>query len=80
MERIQMGLRIENEETERLARELARETGESLTVAVKEAIRKRLDRIGQNSQNITVERILEIGKECASHLKEPYKSKNPTNP
>jgi antitoxin VapB len=69
-----MGLNIKNEEAHRLARELARATGESMTVAVSEAIRERLDRIRGNSKKSQVERILEIGRDCAAHLKEPYKS------
>lgn len=39
-----MALSIKNQETERLARELARVTGESLTQAVTEALRDRLVR------------------------------------
>ena len=40
-----MSLNIKNEETHRMARELARLTGESMTAAVNEAIRERLDRV-----------------------------------
>jgi antitoxin VapB len=69
-----MGLNIKNEEAHRLARELARATGESMTAAVSEAIRERLERIRGKSKKGAVERILEIGKDCAAHLKEPYKS------
>lgn len=39
-----MALNLKNQETERLARELARITGESLTVAVTVALKERLDR------------------------------------
>ncbi len=39
-----MALSIKNDETERLARELARQTGESLTLAVTLAIKERLER------------------------------------
>lgn len=39
-----MALSLKNEETERLARELARRTGESLTVAVTVALKERLER------------------------------------
>jgi antitoxin VapB len=39
-----MGLNIKNDETHRLAAELARLTGESMTSAVTEAIRQRLER------------------------------------
>lgn len=41
-----MALNIKNPETERLARELSRVTGETLTKAVDEAVRERLSRIG----------------------------------
>ena len=40
-----MGLHIKSEETHRLARELARLTGESMTAAVTEAVRERIDRL-----------------------------------
>ena len=67
-----MSLNIKNEETHRMARELARLTGESMTVAVNEAIRERLERVrGGKSM---ADRLMEIGKDCAAHLKEPYKS------
>jgi antitoxin VapB len=39
-----MALSLKNDETERLARELAKKTGESLTVAVKIALQERLER------------------------------------
>jgi antitoxin VapB len=39
-----MALSIKNDEADRLARELAEATGESLTDAVIEALRERLDR------------------------------------
>jgi antitoxin VapB len=39
-----MALNIKDEETHRLASELARETGESLTLAVKIALKERLER------------------------------------
>lgn len=39
-----MALSLKNEETERLARELARQTGESLTQAVTLAVKERLER------------------------------------
>ena len=40
-----MGISIKNEETERLARALARETGESLTAAIRRALEERLARL-----------------------------------
>ncbi|MGL5928190.1 MAG: type II toxin-antitoxin system VapB family antitoxin [Dermatophilaceae bacterium] len=40
-----MALNIKDTETDRLARELARETGETITVAVRRAIEERLARV-----------------------------------
>jgi antitoxin VapB len=40
-----MGISIKNERTERLARELARATGESLTTAIGRALEERLERV-----------------------------------
>lgn len=69
---VPMGLNIKNEKTDRMARELARLTGESLTVAVNEAIRERLERVRGGSR--MAERLMRIGKDCAAHWKKPYKS------
>jgi antitoxin VapB len=69
-----MSLNIKNEKTHRLARELARLTGESMTAAVDEAIRERLERVRKRSKEGLADRLLQIGRECAAHLKEPYKS------
>jgi antitoxin VapB len=69
-----MGLNIKSEKTHRMAKELARLTGESMTVAVGEAVRERLDRVKGDSREGMAERLLRIGRECAAHLKEPYKS------
>jgi antitoxin VapB len=69
-----MSLNIKSEKTHRMAKELARLTGESMTVAVGEAVRERLDRVKGDSREGMAERLLRIGRECAAHLKEPYKS------
>jgi antitoxin VapB len=69
-----MSLNIKSEKTHRMAKELARLTGESMTVAVGEAVRERLDRVKGKSREGLAERLLQIGRECAAHLKEPYKS------
>ncbi len=69
-----MGLNIKNEETHRLAQELARLTGESITAAVTEALRERLDRV-QRARNVGLaDRLVAIGKDCAAHLKEPFRT------
>jgi antitoxin VapB len=69
-----MSLNIKNEKTHRIVRELARLTGESMTVAVDQAVRERLDRLKRTPTEQLAERLLQIGRDCAAHLKEPYKS------
>jgi antitoxin VapB len=67
-----VGLNLKNEETERLIHRLARATGESLTTAVTVAVRERLDRLEQVDQKPLAERLLAIGRDCASRLKPPF--------
>jgi antitoxin VapB len=69
-----MSLNIKNEEAHRQARELASLTGESMTVAVREAIRERLERVRGNSREGLAERLLKIARECGPLWKEPYRS------
>jgi antitoxin VapB len=69
-----MGLNIKNEEAHRLAKELAQLTGESMTAAVTVAIRQRLDRARRERATGLADRLLAIGKDCAAHLKEPFRS------
>jgi antitoxin VapB len=69
-----MGLNIKNEEADRLIHELAGVTGESLTTAVTVAVRERLERLQQSKAGPLAERLLKIGKECAVHLKEPFRT------
>ena len=68
-----MALNIKNGETQKLAHELSKLTGESMTVAVTEALRERLDRVRSQQGAGLADRLLKIGKECASHLAEPYR-------
>ena len=69
-----MGLNIKSEETHRLAQELARLTGESMTAAVTEAVRERLDQVRRERAVGLADRLLAIGKDCAARLKEPFRS------
>lgn len=69
-----MSLNIKNEETNRLAHELARVTGESLTAAVTVAVRERLERLERGKAGALSERLLKIGRDCAAHLQEPFLS------
>ena len=69
-----MSLNIKNAEAHRMAKQLARATGESMTVAVSEAIRERLERVRRKSEKDPVERIMKIARECGPLWKEPYRS------
>jgi antitoxin VapB len=64
-----MGLNIKNQEAHRLAKKLAGLTGESMTTAVTEAIRERLDRIGHAKGVCLADRLVAIGKRTAKHLR-----------
>lgn len=46
-----MAMSVKNEETERLARELAEATGESLTTAITVSVRERLERLRRSSRD-----------------------------
>jgi antitoxin VapB len=69
-----MSLNIKNKETHKLAQQLAQFTGESMTEAVTEAVRERLERVRRERGVALSDRLLEIGKDCAAHLKEPFRS------
>jgi antitoxin VapB len=68
-----VGTNLKNKETYRLARQLAKLTGESLTTAITQAVRERLDRL-RRERDVYVERLLQIGRDCAAHLKEPFRT------
>lgn len=61
-----MGLNIKNDETYRLAKQLASLTGESMTQAVTLALRDRLEREkAKRNRKGVAKRLLEIGRSCA---------------
>lgn len=66
-----MSLNIKNEEAHKLARQLAAATGESMAVAVTKAVRERLHRVQVERRGGLAARLLEIGRDCAAHLKGP---------
>jgi antitoxin VapB len=66
-------LNIKSEDTHRLAQELAALTGESMSAAVTEAVRQRLDRVRRERGVGLADRLPAIGKDCAAHLKEPFR-------
>lgn len=69
-----MSLNIKNEETCRLVKELAVETGVSLTAAVADAVRRRLDevRAERGEGGIDVERAMALTAELGARLGEEY--------
>ena len=69
-----MGMNIKNKETYQLTKQLAKLTGESLTTAVTEAVRERLDRVRSKRGVDIAERLLVIGRDCAAHLKKPFRT------
>lgn len=69
-----MSLNIKNREAHRLAQQLANVTGESLTTAVTEALRERLERVRRNPREGMAERLMKIAKECGPRWKEPFRS------
>lgn len=69
-----MAMNIKNAETQRLAQELAALTGESLTAAITESVRERLNRVRHERHPGLAERLLAIGRSCAPLLKEPLRS------
>jgi len=69
-----VGLNIKNEETHRLVRELADLTGESMTEAIGQAVRERIERVKSHRGESLSRRLLAIGRDCADHMQEPYLS------
>ncbi len=63
-----MPLSIKDPDADRLARALAQRTGETLTEAVINALRERLEREQRKEQTVAslVEDVMEIGRHCAS--------------
>ncbi len=70
-----MTLSIKDTEADAIARQLSERTGESLTVAVKRALQERLEReAGRATSQGLAERLLGIGRLCASHIRELSRS------
>ena len=66
---VAVALNIKNDETQRLAREVAELSGESMTAAVTVALRERRDRLRAEQPGEGVaERMLAIGRDVAGRL------------
>lgn len=67
-----MSLNIKDPEAHKLAKELAKSTGETMTEAVTVALRERLGRIRRaRKADATAAELLAIGKRCAEQLQRP---------
>jgi antitoxin VapB len=69
-----MSLNIKNKDAHKLAQQLARLTGESMTEAVTESLRERLKSVQDKQAAKLSDRLLEIGRDCVTRLKEPFRS------
>ena len=69
-----MALNIKNDQTQRLVKQLTTLTGETMTEAVTEAVRERLERVRSQQGAGLADHLLAIGKDCAAHLREPFRS------
>ncbi len=68
-----MSLNIKDPDAHKLAQELARETGESMTAAVIQAIRERLEAVRRRrKRDSTRAALMAIAKRGASLYKGPY--------
>jgi antitoxin VapB len=61
-----MALNIRNAETERLAAELAKETGETKTEAVTKALRERLAQVRRRPRRRLADELEQIAEHCAN--------------
>ena len=62
-----MGISLKNDKAEKLARQVAAETGESLTEAIIHSLEERLERLkGRRSASDLAETLIEIGRRCSS--------------
>ena len=65
-------LNIKDAEAHRLAREIAQETGETLTRAVIEALRERHHRLKNRKRKASVKELLAIAERASAQVKKPY--------
>ena len=66
-----MNLNIKDPKAHDMAQALARETGETMTLAVIEALRERLARVQRSRRIASAEELLAIGQRCAQGLSGP---------
>jgi antitoxin VapB len=65
-------LNIKDPEAHRLAKAIARETGESLTTVVTEALRERFEQLPSRRRRASVEELIAIAKRVSDRVEGPY--------
>jgi antitoxin VapB len=65
-------LNVKDPEAHRLAAAIARETGETMTRVVTEALRERFERLPSRQGKVSVEELQAIAKRAAAFVKRPY--------
>ncbi|MGA2170805.1 MAG: type II toxin-antitoxin system VapB family antitoxin [Terracidiphilus sp.] len=70
-----MALSIKDEETDRLARELAQRNGETVTMAVKVAVKERLERQEPNPKAGLADWLMKISEETGPMMNDGRTSK-----
>jgi antitoxin VapB len=66
-------LNIKDPEVHRLAAAIADETGQTMTLVVREALRERYERLHSERREATLEEVLAIARRISSRVKGPYK-------
>ena len=72
-------MNIDSDEADRLARELAALTGETVASAVTAALRERLERLRQERDPDLAERLRAIREDSAPSFKEPWRAIGPAD-
>ncbi|GAB4133525.1 MAG: type II toxin-antitoxin system VapB family antitoxin [Acidobacteriota bacterium] len=67
-----MSLNIKDPEAHRLAQAISRETGETLTRAVIEALRERYQRLQRRRARASIEELRAIAERVAAQVRRPY--------
>ena len=67
-----MTINVKDPEAHRLAEEISRTTGESLTKAVTQALRERLERLQNEKSMASVDELLALAKRVSDQAKGPY--------
>jgi len=65
-------LNVKDPEAHRLAQAIARETGETMTRAVTNALRERYERLRRRKGKASFEELRAISERAAMHVKRPY--------